>query len=105
LAFGRKKVVFAGNFSQLPPIGGTPLYSGDVGTQVNSSLRPQDQEAAIGIALWHQVTTVVILRENTHQTTQTKWMQTCNMEPVPRRYKVLEEKNSRKKSNDQLLFN
>ena len=29
------------------------------------------QEAAIGKALWHQITTVVILRQNMHQKTQT----------------------------------
>src|ERR1700734_3697008 len=31
----------------------------------------QGQEAAIGKALWHQVTTVVILRKNMRQRTQT----------------------------------
>jgi len=31
----------------------------------------QVQEAAIGKALWHQVTTVVILRKNMRQRTQT----------------------------------
>ena len=41
-----------------------PLYSGNVGTQVDSSQTVRNQEAAIGKALWHQVTTVVILRQN-----------------------------------------
>ena len=31
----------------------------------------QGQQAAIGKALWHQVTTVVILRENVRQKTKT----------------------------------
>src|ERR1700721_1415408 len=45
------------------------LYSRTVGG--NSTSRA-DQEAAIGKALWHQVTTVVILRENMRQTVQTE---------------------------------
>jgi hypothetical protein len=40
------------------------LYSGDVGTTVNAGQSVEHQEAAIGKALWHQITTVVILRQN-----------------------------------------
>jgi hypothetical protein len=72
LPFGGVNMIFAGDFAQLPPVGGASLYSGTVGTQVDSALKPQYQEAAIGKALWHQVTTVVILRENMHQNTQTQ---------------------------------
>src|SRR6267154_2022701 len=36
-----------------------------------SRMTVQGQEAAIGKALWHQVTTVVILRKNMRQRTQT----------------------------------
>ena len=50
---------------------GSPLYSGTVGTQLMSRMTVQGQEAAIGKALWHQVTTVVILRKNMRQKTQT----------------------------------
>ena len=71
LPFGGINIIFAGDFAQLPPVGGASLYSGEVGTQVDSSLTPHLQEAAIGKALWHQVTTVVILRENMRQRTQT----------------------------------
>src|SRR6202795_4030000 len=71
LPFGGMNFIFAGDFAQLLPVGGASLYSGSVGTQVHSGLRPQDQEAAVGKALWHQVTTVVILRENMRQKTQT----------------------------------
>jgi len=42
-----------------------------VGTQLMSCMTVQGQEAAIGKALWHQVTTVVILRKNMRQRTQT----------------------------------
>jgi hypothetical protein len=71
LAFGGMNMVFAGDFAQLPPVGGSSLYSDVVGTQVHAGLKPAQQEAAIGKALWHQVTTVVILRQNMRQKTQT----------------------------------
>jgi hypothetical protein len=63
-------MIFAGDFAQLPPVIGqqnSALYSRTVGRNVTSL---QDQEAAIGKALWHQVTTVVILRTNMRQRTQ-----------------------------------
>src|ERR1700721_3585160 len=65
-------MIFAGDFGQLPPVGGASLYSGTVGTQVDSALKPHYQEASIGKALWHQITTVVILRQNMRQTLQTE---------------------------------
>ena len=69
--YGGMNMIFAGDFAQLPPVGGQSLYSHSVGTQVHSGLKPGGQEAAVGKALWHQVTTVVILRENMRQKTQT----------------------------------
>jgi len=71
ILFGGGNIIFSGDFAQLPPVVGTSLYSGNVGTQVDSGLKPHLQEAAIGKALWHQITTVVILRENMHQRSQT----------------------------------
>jgi hypothetical protein len=68
--YGGLNMIFAGDFAQLPPVGGAPLYSGTVGTQINSALTLHAQESAIGKALWHQVNTVVILRENMRQNTQ-----------------------------------
>jgi hypothetical protein len=68
--FGGLNFIFAGDFAQLPPVIGhenASLYSRTVGMK-STSLR--DQEAAIGKALWHQVTTVVILRQNMRQRTQ-----------------------------------
>ena len=70
-AFGGLNFIFAGDFAQLRPVIGhehASLYSHSVGIKANSL---QDQEAAIGKALWHQVTVVVILRQNMHQRTQT----------------------------------
>ena len=68
--FGGINMIFAGDFAQLPPVGGSPLYSGNVGTQVDSALTVHAQETSIGKALWHQITTVVLLRENMRQKTQ-----------------------------------
>ena len=71
--FGGINIVFAGDFAQLPPVGGgeaISLYSGSIGTQIYSGLNHYGQESAIGKALWHQVTTVVILRENMRQKLQ-----------------------------------
>ena len=68
--FGGLNFIFAGDFAQLPPVIGhehASLYSRTVGMKA-TSLR--DQEAAIGKALWHQVTTVVILRQNMRQQMQ-----------------------------------
>ena len=69
--FGGINFIFAGDFAQLPPaMNAPPLYSGSVGTQIESSQTVKNQEAAIGKALWHQVTTVVILRQNMRQDKQ-----------------------------------
>ena len=65
--FGGVNMIFAGDFAQLPPVLGNEshaLYSGIIGNTTYSSLTHYDQESAIGKALWHQVTTVVILQKN-----------------------------------------
>ena len=70
--FGGLNMIFAGDFAQLPPVIGqehSSLYSRTVGRNT-TSLR--DQEASIGKALWHQVTTVVILRQNMRQRSQSE---------------------------------
>src|SRR5436305_14792091 len=69
--FGGMNMIFAGDFAQLPPVGGSSLYSKTVGTTVDAALTPHSQESSIGKVLWHQITTVVILRENMRQKTQT----------------------------------
>ena len=62
--FGGINMIFAEDFAQLPPVNGSALYSSNVGTQVQSSMLNRAQEETIGKALWHQITTVVILKEN-----------------------------------------
>ena len=47
------------------------IYSGTVCTKLLSHMTVQGQEVVIGKSLWHQVTTVVILRKNMRQRTQT----------------------------------
>jgi len=70
--FGGINFIFAGDFAQLPPARtGAALYSGDVGTTVDAGKSIDRQEAAIGKALWHQITTVVILHQNMRQAQQT----------------------------------
>ena len=72
LPFGGMNMLFAGDFAQLPPAIGqehTALYSRTVGSK-STNLR--DQEAAVGKALWQQITTVVILRQNMRQRHQSK---------------------------------
>ncbi|KAF5366096.1 hypothetical protein D9757_012699 [Collybiopsis confluens] len=66
-AFGGMNMIFAGDFAQLPPIGGesVSLYSHKYDCD-GKTLR--DHCSAIGKALWHQVTTVVILRKNMRNT-------------------------------------
>jgi hypothetical protein len=72
IPFGGMNMIFAGDFAQLPPVMAHPLYSGTVGTQIESATDTYSQENAIGKALWHQITTVVILRQNMRQITQTQ---------------------------------
>ncbi|KAM6493945.1 hypothetical protein JOM56_010306, partial [Amanita muscaria] len=65
-------IIFAGDFAQLPPpMGGehVSLYSRTVG-RLATSLR--SQEEAMGRAVWHQVTTVVVLRQNMRQRVNTE---------------------------------
>jgi hypothetical protein len=69
--FGGMNMIFAGDFAQLPPaIGGerVSLYSRTIGA---TGTDQKSQEEAIGKALWHQVSNVVILRQNMRQKTQT----------------------------------
>jgi hypothetical protein len=72
MPFGGLNMIFAGDFAQLKPVRGSALYSSLVGTSIDASKTLQGQQSAIGKALWHQVTTVVILRQNMRQNKQTE---------------------------------
>jgi hypothetical protein len=66
-AFGGMNMIFAGDFGQLPPpMGGenVSLYSHVI---EHSATSLHAQEEAMGRALWHQVTSVVMLRKNMRQ--------------------------------------
>lgn len=68
--FGGMNMVFCGDFAQLPPVPGgesKSLYSRTIGA-MGTSLA--SQEESIGKALWHQITTVIILRQNMRQRSQ-----------------------------------
>ena len=58
----------AGDFAQLPPTNGSPLYSSSVSNIQKNSMSKREQESTIGKILWHQITTVVILTQNMRQT-------------------------------------
>jgi len=66
--FGGKNIIFAGDFAQLPPTNGSPLYSNAVSRIQKNTMTKRDQESTIGRILWHQITTVVILTQNMRQT-------------------------------------
>ena len=70
--FGGMNVVLAGDFAQLSPVFGSPLYDGNVEKYVNSRMSVRNQETVIGKVLWHQITTAVILTQNMRQKTQTE---------------------------------
>ncbi|KAI5886715.1 uncharacterized protein SCHCODRAFT_01177116 [Schizophyllum commune H4-8] len=58
-------MIFAGDFAQLPPVQGPLLYDRKVQTDVERKrMSLAVQMNIIGKAMWHQVTTVVILSEN-----------------------------------------
>ncbi|KJA13377.1 hypothetical protein HYPSUDRAFT_110311, partial [Hypholoma sublateritium FD-334 SS-4] len=66
-------IILAGDFAQLPPvIQGSALYQqGTVSKLQNFNMSLRDQENTIGLLTWHQITTVVILKQNMRQQSQT----------------------------------
>ncbi|EFI27280.1 hypothetical protein CC1G_14752 [Coprinopsis cinerea okayama7 len=71
-SFGGLSMIFAGDFAQLPPpMGGeaASLYGRQVGLSGNTLRK---QKASIGKSIWHEVTTVVILKQNMRQTAQSE---------------------------------
>ena len=63
--FGGINMIFAGDFAQLPPaVAGHPLYDHKVQSTIHTVKADREQQTSIGKALWHQFTTVVILRKN-----------------------------------------
>ena len=74
-AFGGINIIFAGDFAQLPPVIGkesAALYSGSVGVGDINAVTQNGQQEAMGKAMWHQIDTVVILRQNMRQKTQSE---------------------------------
>jgi hypothetical protein len=71
VAFGGLNMIFAGDFAQLPPLSGKSLYSGLVSLSGSTAMDVPAQNSVLGRILWHQFTTVIILRQNMRQTQQT----------------------------------
>lgn len=70
--FGGKNMIFAADFTQLePPGSGFSLFSAKVSSLRHSASSWRQQGASLGNAIWHQVTTVVILQQNMRQISQT----------------------------------
>ncbi|KIK66555.1 hypothetical protein GYMLUDRAFT_139695, partial [Collybiopsis luxurians FD-317 M1] len=66
-------MIFAGDFAQLPPVIGSSKNGSSVAlysAPPSDGKSDQKIEHALGRALWHQITTVVILRQNMWQRTQ-----------------------------------
>ena len=63
MPFGGINVVLCGDFAQLTPVKGVPLYSGDLFSD-KSSMTTSDQENAIGKSIWQQFTNVVLLKQS-----------------------------------------
>ncbi|PPR07987.1 hypothetical protein CVT24_002699 [Panaeolus cyanescens] len=66
-AFGGLNVILAGDFAQLPPVGGKPLYSRKVSTLRTARAGLPQESDALGKHLWLQFTCVVILKKNMRQ--------------------------------------
>lgn len=86
--FGGLNLIFAGDFAQLPPVNGSPLYSRSVGTQRNPKASLKLQEEAIGKALWHLTTVVVMLTQNMRQLGQSEDDDKLRMALENMRYKA-----------------
>ncbi|EAU83563.2 hypothetical protein CC1G_04819 [Coprinopsis cinerea okayama7 len=68
--FGGLNMIFAGDFAQLPPTKGHALYSGEVSLRQSPRQKVEQQEETIGKSIWLQFTTVVMLKANMRQTSQ-----------------------------------
>lgn len=67
--YGGLSMIFAGDFAQLPPpMNNSALYADLSKKNASSHI---DQETCLGKSLWHQTSTVVILRQNMRQKLQT----------------------------------
>jgi hypothetical protein len=71
-SFGSLSFITAGDFTQLPPTTGASLYSHTVDITMRLASDVRSQNAVLGKVLWHQFNTVIILRQNMRQNTQTE---------------------------------
>ncbi|KAJ2914233.1 hypothetical protein MD484_g6191, partial [Candolleomyces efflorescens] len=67
MPFGGFNMVLAGDFAQLPPARPHSLYSSGVSRSQIKGQKPKEQEETLGLLMWHQFVTVVILKTNMRQ--------------------------------------
>ncbi|KAJ7073337.1 hypothetical protein B0H15DRAFT_792937 [Mycena belliarum] len=65
-SFGGISIIFAGDFSQLPPVGQKRLYSNLMRPGMTAETRPK-QKVVFGKLLWLTFQTVVLLTESKRQ--------------------------------------
>ena len=68
--FGGINMILCGDFAQLPPVKAKALWNHEISPRFSNGTSTKQQECLIGKVLWHQFTTVVILRENMRQRSQ-----------------------------------
>ena len=68
LQFRGKNMIFIGDFAQLLSMTGVSLYNNAVSGMLDMNMSVRQQENTISKLLWQQVTTIIILKENMHQT-------------------------------------
>ena len=71
IVFEGVNMIVAGNFAQLPPVGGHPLYHWFTNFSMNTKQKGYDQLSLLGLLYCHRFATVVILKENMTRKTST----------------------------------
>ena len=69
--FGGLNIILAGDLAQLPPFRNKKLWQ-DVGLTSYANMSGLAQKEAIAKAIWHQFTTMVILKKNMRQNVQSE---------------------------------
>ena len=63
LPFGKVSILLMGDFMQLPPVGGTPLYAGALKRAMNPEKFPLDTPFSKGVDLFNQFTLTTLTQQ------------------------------------------